>query len=84
MTKKRLGVVVIAVAFVIATFAVGNGVVHAHGGGHAGGCDGFGHDLVASVLAGPLFGQFHRVETPAGDPGDNALMVDQVGHSFCN
>ncbi len=84
MTKKRLGVVVIAAALVIATFTVRNSVVHAHGGGHAGGCDEFGRDFVASLLAGPGFGQFHRVTNPAGDPGDNADMVDQVGHALCN
>ena len=83
MTKRRLGVVVIAVALIIATFGVGSGVVHAHGEGRPGGCGEFGR-FVSSVLAGPDFGQFHRVTTPAGDPRDNALMVDQVGHSLCD
>ena len=60
---------------------LGGSNVQAHQGGHPDGCEEFG-DL-ASSLAGPDFGQFHR-EFSSNAPGANADMVENDGHVLCD
>ncbi len=84
MIKKRVVLPIIAAGLLAVTTALtlGGSSVQAHGGGHRDGCKGFG-ELVSTQLAGPEFGQFHRILSPSG-PGVNADMVKNDGHAFCN
>ena len=84
MIKKRVVLSIIAAGLlaVTAMLTFGGSSVQAHGGGHSDGCKGFG-ELVSTQLAGPDFGQFHRLFSPS-DPGVNADMVQNDGHAFCN
>ena len=82
MQNKRIMKLIVAAAVLAATilltFCGSN--VQAHKGGHPNGCEEFGE--LASDLAGPGFGQFHREFSPSG-PGANADMVDNDGHVLC-
>ena len=76
---KFIVAAVILAATVLLTLGGSN--VQAHNGGHRDGCEEFGE--LASGLAGPEFGQFHRELSPS-DPGANADMVDNNGHVLCD
>ena len=84
MIKKRVVLPIIAAGLLVVTtmLTLGGSSVQAHGGGHQGGCKGFG-ELVSTQLAGPEFGQFHRLFSPSA-PGANADMVKNDGHALCN
>ena len=76
--KSMVAAVFLAVAILV---TLGGSNVQAHKGGHQNGCEEFGG--LASDLAGPGFGQFHREFTPK-NPGDNADMVENFGHAMCD
>ena len=83
MLKKRVTKLIVATVILATTIllTVGGSNVQAHDGGHRNGCEEFGE--LASGLAGPEFGQFHRAFSPSA-PGANADMVDAVGHVLCD
>ncbi len=83
MHMKWIMKFLVAAVILAATILLTNGArnVQAHNGGHPDGCEEFGE--LASDLAGPEFGQFHREVSPS-DPGANADMVDNNGHVLCD
>ena len=83
MLKKRVMKLIVATAILAATIllTVGGSNVQAHDGGHPNGCEEFGE--LASGLASPEFGQFHRAFSPSASRA-NADMVDTDGHVLCD
>ena len=82
MKRLILGILALAMMVGAALALQPVGTVQAHGGGHDGGCRGFGVDLVAGMLAGPDFGQFLQDFAP-GSPGAVAEMIDTAGPASC-
>ena len=83
MRTTRIMKLIVAGVILAATIlpTLSGSEVQAHEGGHPDGCEEFGE--LASDLAGPEFGQFHREFSPGG-PGANADMVENDGHVLCD